>query len=84
MLSIPEQEMERREESPISQVNLRVGSMTVSKWLTFGHVLFSPAKEEIIASSPSSSKTHSILVIDGLGNGKPLCSKLSEEKWKLT
>jgi hypothetical protein len=70
MLSIPEQERERREESPISQVNLRVGSMTVSKWLTFGHVLFSPAREDIIASSPSSSKTHSILVIDGLGNGK--------------
>ncbi|KAE9379601.1 hypothetical protein N431DRAFT_451443 [Stipitochalara longipes BDJ] len=68
MIAIPEQERERREESPISQVNLRVGSMTVSKWLTFGHVLFSPAREEIIASSPSSSKTHSILVIDGLGN----------------
>jgi hypothetical protein len=54
--------------SPISQVNLRVGSMTVSKWLTFGHVLFSPAREEIIQHE-GSSKRHSILVIDGLGNG---------------
>ncbi|EHK97019.1 hypothetical protein M7I_7274 [Glarea lozoyensis 74030] len=53
--------------SPISQVNLRVGSMTVSKWLTFGHVLFSPAREEIMQLE-GSSKRHSILVIDGLGN----------------
>ncbi|RDL41121.1 S-adenosyl-L-methionine-dependent methyltransferase [Venustampulla echinocandica] len=53
--------------SPISQVNLRVGSMTVSKWLTFGHVLFSPAREEI-TQLEGSSKPRSILVIDGLGN----------------
>lgn len=53
--------------SPISQVNLRVGSMTVSKWLTFGHVLFSPAREAITHSE--GAKRHSILVIDGLGNG---------------
>jgi hypothetical protein len=65
LLSIPEQE----NMSPISQVNLRVGSMTVSKWLTFGHVLFSPAREDIIGIE-GSSKRHSILVIDGLGNGK--------------
>jgi hypothetical protein len=55
-------------ESSMAQVNLRVGSMTVSKWLTFGHVLFSPAREEILFSKES--KHHSILVIDGLGNGK--------------
>jgi hypothetical protein len=55
--------------SPISQVNLRVGSMTVSKWLTFGHVLFSPAREEIMQLD-GSSKRHSVLVIDGLGNGR--------------
>ncbi|TVY71527.1 hypothetical protein LSUE1_G009311, partial [Lachnellula suecica] len=54
---------EQESSSPISQVNLRVGSMTVSKWLTFGHVLFSPAREEIMQS-----KRHSVLVIDGLGN----------------
>ena len=53
--------------SPISKVNLRVGSMTVSKWLTFGHVLFSPARASIVRSE--GSKRHSILVIDGLGNG---------------
>lgn len=53
-------------ESPLAQVNLRVGSMTVSKWLTFGHVLFSPARESL--NDPQPSKHHSILVIDGLGN----------------
>lgn len=53
--------------SPLSQVNLRVGSMTVSKWLTFGHVLFSPAREDLI-QVVGSLKRHSILVIDGLGN----------------
>ncbi len=53
--------------SPISQVNLRVGSMTVSKWLTFGHVLFSPARDDmILAVKPPNG--HSVLVIDGLGN----------------
>ncbi|KAI0600560.1 hypothetical protein F4775DRAFT_70537 [Biscogniauxia sp. FL1348] len=55
------------EESPLSQVNLRVGSMTVSKWLTFGHVLFSPVREELLIPD-GSPKRHSILVIDGLGN----------------
>ncbi|KAG0647008.1 hypothetical protein D0Z07_6458 [Hyphodiscus hymeniophilus] len=53
-------------QSPISHVNLRVGSMTVSKWLTFGHVLFSPARESIMQTD--GLKRHSILVIDGLGN----------------
>lgn len=53
-------------ESPMAQVNLRVGSMSVSKWLTFGHVLFSPARESLDNAQPS--KHHSILVIDGLGN----------------
>jgi hypothetical protein len=55
------------DESPLSQVNLRVGSMTVSKWLTFGHVLFSPARDELVPVV-GSLKRHSILVIDGLGN----------------
>ncbi|KAI0420277.1 hypothetical protein F5X98DRAFT_40854 [Xylaria grammica] len=55
------------EETPLSQVNLRVGSMTVSKWLTFGHVLFSPVREDLI-NPDSSLKRQSILVIDGLGN----------------
>ncbi|XWW96395.1 hypothetical protein V2A60_004369 [Cordyceps javanica] len=57
--------------SPLAQVNLRVGSMTVSKWLTFGHVLFSDIRHELIADKSDSSSDaarHSILVIDGLGN----------------
>jgi len=53
--------------SPLAQVNLRVGSMTVSKWLTFGHVLFSPVRDELIPVSGSLNRP-SILVIDGLGN----------------
>ncbi|GAB0135223.1 hypothetical protein EsDP_00003569 [Epichloe bromicola] len=53
--------------TPLAQVNLRVGSMTVSKWLTFGHVLFSEIRHQIIPVKPS-LKSHSILVIDGLGN----------------
>ncbi|SPQ21289.1 411232cb-ba8b-4b64-be7c-1a8b64c5df2c [Thermothielavioides terrestris] len=53
--------------SPLSQVNLRVGSMTVSKWLTFGHVLFSPVRDELV-SDAGSLKRPSILVVDGLGN----------------
>ncbi|KAJ8119419.1 hypothetical protein ONZ43_g3624 [Nemania bipapillata] len=55
------------EETPLSQVNLRVGSMTVSKWLTFGHVLFSPIREDLV-DGDSSLKRQSILIIDGLGN----------------
>ncbi|KAI1130932.1 hypothetical protein F5Y10DRAFT_275789 [Nemania abortiva] len=55
------------EETPLSQVNLRVGSMTVSKWLTFGHVLFSPIREDLL-DDDSSLKRQSILIIDGLGN----------------
>jgi hypothetical protein len=69
LMTITEQESS----SPISQVNLRVGSMTVSKWLTFGHVLFSPARE-VILQEEGTPKRHSILVIDGLGNGMPLPS----------
>ncbi|OAQ98913.1 hypothetical protein LLEC1_03182 [Akanthomyces lecanii] len=57
--------------SPLAQVNLRVGSMTVSKWLTFGHVLFSDLRHELVADrsdSTSPVSRHSILVLDGLGN----------------
>lgn len=60
------------DESPLSQVNLRVGSMTVSKWLTFGHVLFSDVRHDLVAAeaggSAAPTERHSILVIDGLGN----------------
>ncbi|KAH7309493.1 hypothetical protein B0I35DRAFT_82469 [Stachybotrys elegans] len=55
------------DDSPLAQVNLRVGSMTVSKWLTFGHVLFSEVRNDLIPVE-GSLKRHSILVIDGLGN----------------
>ncbi|KAL2108193.1 hypothetical protein VUR80DRAFT_4138 [Thermomyces stellatus] len=55
------------EDTPLAQVNLRVGSMTVSKWLTFGHVLFSPAREEL-GLSKGTRESYSVLVIDGLGN----------------
>lgn len=58
-------------ESPLSQVNLRVGSMTVSKWLTFGHVLFSDVRHDLVADETEKVrdlKSRSILVIDGLGN----------------
>ncbi|KAI0388692.1 hypothetical protein F5Y17DRAFT_474214 [Xylariaceae sp. FL0594] len=41
--------------------------MAVSKWLTFGHVLFSPVREELV-NDDSSLKCQSILVLDGLGN----------------
>ncbi|KFY86525.1 hypothetical protein V500_07580 [Pseudogymnoascus sp. VKM F-4518 (FW-2643)] len=58
--------LEPVQESPAAQVNLRIGSMTVSKWLTFGHVLFSPARDLLL--NPDHTKHHSILVIDGLGN----------------
>ena len=67
---------EQTHESPTAQVNLRVGSMTVSKWLTFGHVLFSPAREEILRADDPAVH-HSVLVIDGLGNGKYIVSRAS-------
>ena len=67
------------DESPLAQVNLRVGSMTVSKWLTFGHVLFSPVREDVenlsvqeassgLITPDSEPNRQSILVVDGLGN----------------
>ncbi|TVY26369.1 hypothetical protein LHYA1_G006006 [Lachnellula hyalina] len=65
--SLSKRPISEQDVSPISQVNLRVGSMTVSKWLTFGHVLFSPAREQIMQVE-GLSKRHSVLVLDGLGN----------------
>ncbi|KAI5458456.1 hypothetical protein BGZ63DRAFT_362721 [Mariannaea sp. PMI_226] len=53
--------------SPLAQVNLRVGSMTVSKWLTFGHVLFSDIRHDLVPVEGSLNR-QSILVMDGLGN----------------
>ncbi|KAK6585408.1 hypothetical protein PZA11_002135 [Diplocarpon coronariae] len=47
-----------------SGVNLRAASITVSRWLTFGHVLFGPARGEIEVRTEGSE----VLVVDGLGN----------------
>ncbi|KAG6988813.1 hypothetical protein FocnCong_v001842 [Fusarium oxysporum f. sp. conglutinans] len=52
---------------PLAQVKLRVGSMMVSKWLTFGNVLFSDVRHELFPVE-GSLKRHSILVTDGSGN----------------
>ncbi|RFU78203.1 hypothetical protein TARUN_4031 [Trichoderma arundinaceum] len=55
------------ESTPLAQVNLRVGSMTVSKWLTFGQVLFSDIRHGLVRGRDSQERP-SVLVIDGLGN----------------
>jgi hypothetical protein len=59
------------DESPLGEVNLRVGSMSVSKWLTFGHVLFSPVRHSLVEDEqrvPRPLHRHSVLVLDGLDN----------------
>ncbi|KAL7930630.1 hypothetical protein V8C35DRAFT_156839 [Trichoderma chlorosporum] len=53
--------------TPLAQVNLRVGSMTVSKWLSFGQVLFSDIRHGLVRGRDSLERP-SVLVIDGLGN----------------
>ncbi|KAL7795063.1 hypothetical protein V8C37DRAFT_55156 [Trichoderma ceciliae] len=55
------------ERTPLAQVNLRVGSMTVSKWLTFGQVLFSDIRHGLVRGRESLERPL-VLVIDGLGN----------------
>ncbi|KAM0259743.1 hypothetical protein ACHAQJ_003179 [Trichoderma viride] len=55
------------EGTPLAQVNLRVGSMTVSKWLTFGQVLFSDIRHGLVRGQETLERP-SVLVIDGLGN----------------
>lgn len=54
--------------SPLAQVNLRVGSMTVSKWLTFGHVMFSDLRHQMPHKDEVPAARLAVLVIDGLGN----------------
>lgn len=54
--------------TPLAQVNLRVGSMTVSKWLTFGHVMFSDLRHQLVPNSEEPKARLAVLVIDGLGN----------------
>jgi hypothetical protein len=51
-----------------SKVNLRLGALMTSKWLSFGRVLFSPAHHEIqLADEPR------ILVVDGLTSDWAQC-----------
>jgi hypothetical protein len=54
---------ERDREGPIVQSNLRFGALMISRWLSFGRVLFSPAHNEI-----KENRHDRILVLDGLGN----------------
>lgn len=46
-----------------AQSNLRFSALMVSRWLSFGRVLFSPAHQEI-----QQSPQNRVLVLDGLGN----------------
>lgn len=52
-----------RTRDPIQTSELHYASLEVSRWLSFGRVLFSPAQSEI-ATLPE----RNVLVIDGLGN----------------
>jgi hypothetical protein len=54
---------ERDREGAIVQTNLRSASLMMSRWLSFGRVLFSPAHNHI-----TTGDQRRILVIDGLGN----------------
>lgn len=48
-----------------SEMSVRLGAMTASKWFTYGKVLFSPVLDQINNSRPEEEQR--ILVIDGLG-----------------
>lgn len=48
----------------VGQPTVRTSALTVSRWLSFGRVLFSPAHTEI-----QHSRQNRILVLDGIGNG---------------
>ncbi|KIX92591.1 uncharacterized protein Z520_11620 [Fonsecaea multimorphosa CBS 102226] len=52
-----------RGKDPVAQSELHYASLMVSKWLSFGRVLFSPAHDDI-----EKFPERHILVIDGLGN----------------
>ena len=52
-----------RTRNPIAQSELHLSSLMISRWLSFGRVLFSPAHEEV-----NNSPGRHILVFDGLGN----------------
>lgn len=52
-----------RLKDPIKESELHYASLEVSRWLSFGRVLFSPAQDEIYTLPD-----RAVLVIDGLGN----------------
>ncbi|ETN39588.1 uncharacterized protein HMPREF1541_05814 [Cyphellophora europaea CBS 101466] len=52
-----------RAKDPAKQSELHYASLEVSRWLSFGRVLFSPAQDEI-----QTLPDRNVLVIDGLGN----------------
>ncbi|KAM5463334.1 hypothetical protein MauCBS54593_007541 [Microsporum audouinii] len=56
-------EKEPKQIDPMAQTNVRSGSLMTSRWLSFGRVLFSPAKNHMQPQDQAR-----ILVIDGLGN----------------
>ena len=56
-------DISERLKDPIMQSELHYASLEVSRWLSFGRVLFSPAQDEI-----NVLPDRNILVIDGLGN----------------
>jgi hypothetical protein len=47
-----------------SMANLRFAALMISKWLSFGRVLFSPVHSEL--KNPAEDR---VLIIDGLGKG---------------
>jgi hypothetical protein len=56
-------EVAERARDPIKTSELHYASLEVSRWLSFGRVLFSPAQNEI-----HTLPERNVLVIDGLGN----------------
>ncbi|EGD99641.1 hypothetical protein TESG_06985 [Trichophyton tonsurans CBS 112818] len=59
----PSTEKDQTQIDPMAQANVRSGSLMTSRWLSFGRVLFSPAKNHMQPQDQAR-----ILVIDGLGN----------------
>jgi hypothetical protein len=52
-----------RSKDPVRESELHYASLEVSRWLSFGRVLFSPAHEEV-----HTLPERNVLVVDGLGN----------------
>lgn len=52
-----------RTRNPVAQSELHLASLMISRWLSFGRVLFSPAHDQV-----SNVREQHILVLDGLGS----------------